>query len=222
MVAAASLRPARAGGPRSRVPRPHAHRALDIAKDADRALNDWESALRRTDAVLEVKRGLKRPAEDIARNRMNRAVALVRLGRFGEAKVELEECLQVFQNDPAMRAMVLGSLAICSTNKATCPRPSRRNAVPSRSASSCPSQRPRQIAQQPRPLPRTERQPVRTRRILSPSACRSCLSSRLRAGAGPPDLAAQLRLRFRRAAPPAPRWPCLAWTDSSPTPPSTR
>ena len=42
--------------------------ALDIAKDADRAQNDWESALGRTDAVLEVERALQRPAEDIARN----------------------------------------------------------------------------------------------------------------------------------------------------------
>jgi len=85
--------------------------ALDIAEDADRALNDWESALGRTDAVLDVKRALQRPAEDIARTRINRAVALGRLRRFGEAKVELEEGLQVFQNDPAMRVKVLGSLA---------------------------------------------------------------------------------------------------------------
>ena len=34
------------------------------------------------------------------------------LRRFGEAKAELEECLQVFQNDPAARASVLSSLAI--------------------------------------------------------------------------------------------------------------
>ena len=65
----------------------------------------------RTDAVLEVKRELHRPAEDIAGNRMNRAVELGRLGRFGEAKAELEECLQVFQNNPARRARVLSSLA---------------------------------------------------------------------------------------------------------------
>jgi len=61
--------------------------------------------------MLEVQRALQRPAEDIARSRINRAVVLGRLGRFGEAKAELEECLQVFQNDPAMRAKVLGSLA---------------------------------------------------------------------------------------------------------------
>ncbi len=85
--------------------------ALDIACQADRALDDWESALSRNDAVLEVERELQRPAEDIARTRVNRAVVLESLGRFGEAKAELEECLQVFQYDPAMRAKVLGSLA---------------------------------------------------------------------------------------------------------------
>jgi len=43
---------------------------------------------------------------------MNRAIVLGDLGgRFGEAKAELEDCLQVFQNDPASRAKVLGSLA---------------------------------------------------------------------------------------------------------------
>jgi hypothetical protein len=33
------------------------------------------------------------------------------LGRCGEAKAELETCLQVFRNDPARSAMVLNSLA---------------------------------------------------------------------------------------------------------------
>ena len=85
--------------------------ALDIAKEAHFVQEEWESALRRTDAVLEVERALQRPAEDIAVTRINRAVELGRLRRFGEAKAELEECLQVFQNDPARRARVLGSLA---------------------------------------------------------------------------------------------------------------
>ena len=40
--------------------------ALDIARDAHFAQEDWEPALRRIDAILEVKRALKRPAEDIA------------------------------------------------------------------------------------------------------------------------------------------------------------
>ena len=97
--------------------------ALDIAKDADRALNDWELALGRTDAVLEVKRALHRPAEDIANTRMNRAVALGRLGRFDEAKAELEECLQVVQNDPASREMVLSSLASVRRKTTLSPEP---------------------------------------------------------------------------------------------------
>ena len=40
--------------------------ALDIARQAHYAQEDWESALRRIDAMLEVKRALKRPEEDIA------------------------------------------------------------------------------------------------------------------------------------------------------------
>jgi hypothetical protein len=42
---------------------------------------------------------------------MNRANMLKTLGRCGEAKAELETCLQVFRNDPARSAMVLQSLA---------------------------------------------------------------------------------------------------------------
>ena len=85
--------------------------ALDIAREAHFAQEDWEAALRRTDTILEVERVLKRPMEDIAVTQMNRANVLGRLGRFSEAKIELEDCLQVFQNDPANRAMVLSSLA---------------------------------------------------------------------------------------------------------------
>src|SRR5262249_44095795 len=69
--------------------------ALDIANDADRARQDWESALQHTDAMLELKRALGGPEEDIARNRMNRAVELMRLGRFSEARMELEACLEI-------------------------------------------------------------------------------------------------------------------------------
>jgi tetratricopeptide (TPR) repeat protein len=85
--------------------------ALDIAKDADHARQDWESALRRLDAILDVKRALERPAEDIGATRFNRANVLVSLGRFGEARAELEACLQLFQNKPDWKAKVLGSLA---------------------------------------------------------------------------------------------------------------
>jgi tetratricopeptide (TPR) repeat protein len=85
--------------------------ALDIAREGHYAQADWEAALGRIEASLEVKRELQRPAEDIAVTRMNRAVTLGRLGRFAEAQTELEACLQVFQNDPARRAAVLSSLA---------------------------------------------------------------------------------------------------------------
>jgi len=85
--------------------------ALDIARESHFAQRDWEPALRRSDAILEVKRALERPAEDIANDRMNRANVLSQLRRFGEAKVELEDCLQVFQNDPTRSARTLGSLA---------------------------------------------------------------------------------------------------------------
>lgn len=85
--------------------------ALDIARQAHFAQEDWPSALRRIDATLEVERALQRPAEDLAVARMNRANVLGCLRRFGEAKAELEACLTLFENDPAMSAKVLGSLA---------------------------------------------------------------------------------------------------------------
>jgi tetratricopeptide (TPR) repeat protein len=42
---------------------------------------------------------------------MNRAYVLMQLGRFGEAKAELEDCLQVFRNDSDSRARTLSALA---------------------------------------------------------------------------------------------------------------
>lgn len=86
--------------------------ALDIAREADSALQDWPSALRRLDAVLKAKRELRRSAEDIAGDRLNRANLLAKLpGRLVEAKAELESCLEVFRHDPARCAKTLGSLA---------------------------------------------------------------------------------------------------------------
>lgn len=86
--------------------------ALDIARTAHFAQRDWKAALPRIDAMMEVMRELRRPAEDIAVTRMNRANVLVKIqGRVGEARAELEACLQVLQHDPAGRASVLGSLA---------------------------------------------------------------------------------------------------------------
>jgi tetratricopeptide (TPR) repeat protein len=85
--------------------------ALDIARQAHFAQEDWPAALRRIEAILEVKGALGRPEEDIAGDRMNRANVLGRLRRFGEARAEMEECLEVFRNDPAASSKVLSSLA---------------------------------------------------------------------------------------------------------------
>lgn len=86
--------------------------ALDIARDAHYAQEDWEAALPRIDAMLDVQRALQRPAEELAGVRMNRANVLMEIpGRIGEAQTELEACLQLFQHDPAKSAAVFGSLA---------------------------------------------------------------------------------------------------------------
>ncbi len=85
--------------------------ALDIAMQAHSAGEDWERALSRTDAILEVMRALQRPAEDIGSTRMDRANVLGRLRRFDEAKAELEAGLTIFRNDPARSAAILSSLA---------------------------------------------------------------------------------------------------------------
>ncbi len=85
--------------------------ALDVAREAHYAQEDWQAARRRLDAILEIKRELERPTEDIAIDRMNRANVLGRLGDLSAAQAEMETCLQVFQHDPARRSSVLSSLA---------------------------------------------------------------------------------------------------------------
>ncbi|HYR06953.1 MAG TPA: AAA family ATPase [Longimicrobium sp.] len=85
--------------------------ALDIARQADSVREDWASALRRIDTILEVEQALERSAESMAFNRMNRANALANLGRVAEARAELEACLDVFQNNPGARLKTIGSLA---------------------------------------------------------------------------------------------------------------
>lgn len=85
--------------------------ALDVCRQAHCAQEDWPAALRRIDAMLTAKRTLERPAEDIARDRTNRANVLKHLGRLGEARAELEACLTLFQNSPSSSAGVLSSLA---------------------------------------------------------------------------------------------------------------
>jgi tetratricopeptide (TPR) repeat protein len=85
--------------------------ALDVAREAHCAQKDYQPALCRIEATLKAKQMLKRPVEDIAKDRGNRAIALGKLGRFSEAKAELEACLQVFQNDPAGSARTRSALA---------------------------------------------------------------------------------------------------------------
>jgi esterase/lipase superfamily enzyme len=53
---------------------------------------------------------------------MNRANMLRALDRFAEARGELEDCLQVFQDDPAYGAKVLGSLAILFADQGDLPQ----------------------------------------------------------------------------------------------------
>ncbi len=85
--------------------------ALDIAGQAHLALEDWDAALLRVEAVLEAEHVLNRPAEDIAATRMNRADLLAKLDRRAEARTEMEACLGIFQHSPANHSKVLSSLA---------------------------------------------------------------------------------------------------------------
>lgn len=85
--------------------------ALDIAKDIDFARQDWQTALLRLDAMLEVECEIKCPPVDIATTRMNRAIVLRKLLRFDEARDEMESCLPLFQQDSVNQARVFGSLA---------------------------------------------------------------------------------------------------------------
>lgn len=85
--------------------------ALDIASSVHRSRGDWDSALECDDAVIEVEEALDRPTYDVAGSRMNRAVDLVQLRRFDEARVELEACLRVFEHDSVKTAKTRSSLA---------------------------------------------------------------------------------------------------------------
>lgn len=84
---------------------------LDITVDAHFAKDDWTRALSAIEAILEIKLELGWPSEDVAVERVNRANVLAILGRFAEAKAELEACFETFNGDPARRAEVLSSLA---------------------------------------------------------------------------------------------------------------
>jgi tetratricopeptide (TPR) repeat protein len=85
--------------------------ALDIFRQFHFTQQEWEAALRRIEDTMEVRNVLKLPREDTALGRGNRAYVLGRLGRFDEAKDELEACLWIFRHDPANYARTLSMLA---------------------------------------------------------------------------------------------------------------
>ena len=86
--------------------------ALDIARQADYAGEDWPTALERLDAMLEAQQTLRRPPEEIGATRVNRANMLMQLpDRLPEARRELETCLALFQHHPTGCVKVLSSLA---------------------------------------------------------------------------------------------------------------
>ncbi len=85
--------------------------SLDIARQADFAMQNWAVALVRLDAMLEVQHALQRPPEEIAASRVNRAIVQGKLQCFAEASSELESCLPLFAHNLAAKASVLSSLA---------------------------------------------------------------------------------------------------------------
>ena len=128
--------------------------ALDIAREAHFAQQDWEPALRRIDAILEVKRALERPAEDIATTRVNRANVLMESGplRRGEGRAGglppglPERSRQACQRAQFPRRPVRRTRRRTPGHHPAAPRPRPPRAVAR-------SPRPRHLAPQPRQLP---------------------------------------------------------------------
>lgn len=85
--------------------------ALDIARQAAVAQEDWPMALARLDSVLAAKQALHRPYFDLAVTRFNRASVLIALERYTLAQAELEACLTLFATDHYALAKVLSALA---------------------------------------------------------------------------------------------------------------
>jgi hypothetical protein len=85
--------------------------ALCIASGAHHAKEDWSAALSCAEAVIEVEEALDRPQHTVASSRMIRAGALTKVGRFSEARAELEACLRVFATDPKGTAQTRSCLA---------------------------------------------------------------------------------------------------------------
>lgn len=98
--------------------------ALDIAREAHLALEQWEPALARIAEITQVGRARGASEHEIAINRFNRHWPLIRLGRLGEAQHELVHCLEIFERagDETRRAMVLSALADLSGERGDLPQ----------------------------------------------------------------------------------------------------
>ncbi|HEX9944388.1 MAG TPA: CHAT domain-containing protein [Thermoanaerobaculia bacterium] len=86
---------------------------LDIAREANLALERWEDCLGVLTESEETKRALGEGEHELAITRFNRYGPLLRLGRLDEAQRVLEGCLAVFRGvgDLPMEARALGALA---------------------------------------------------------------------------------------------------------------
>ena len=86
---------------------------LDIARQANRALGNWEACLELLGEIESVDRALGENALERAGTRYNRYWPLLRLGRVEEAQRVLEGCLPVFRSAGAVadEASCLSSLA---------------------------------------------------------------------------------------------------------------
>ncbi|HEY2294282.1 MAG TPA: CHAT domain-containing protein [Thermoanaerobaculia bacterium] len=108
----------RAGEPVPEAPDPvHLARALisglDIARQANEALERWEACLGVLTESEETERALGEGEHDLVRTRFNRYGPLLRLGRLEEAQRVLESCLEVDRRagDLPGEAADLGALA---------------------------------------------------------------------------------------------------------------
>jgi tetratricopeptide (TPR) repeat protein len=86
---------------------------LDIARQANLALERWQPCLDLLGEVEQVKRALGTGDHEMARTRFNLYVPLMELGKLAEAKAVLEGCLNVFHRtgDVTNEAKALSALA---------------------------------------------------------------------------------------------------------------
>jgi tetratricopeptide (TPR) repeat protein len=86
---------------------------LDIARQADQALECWAACLDLLEEIEATNRSLGEGEHQLARTRFNQYGPLLRLGRLDEAQGTLEACLQAFgeADDLTSQAKTLSALA---------------------------------------------------------------------------------------------------------------